>query len=320
VQLRAGQRVRAALGHRATLTVSGAGLIVDKEAVRFENIDFVWRAASLTERASREGPAIIRLLAGRAEFCGCSFRCVTEGDGGGRKRASDNAADVSLSPVSAPVVAIRWIHPVQIDPSETSLPSGRIRLADCVFERVGAALDCRTVGALGIELTNTLHLGPGPLLRLDHSPRSDEPLSLSLSQVTLRDGGPLLECLAAHVDQQPVEIVVEATACVFSPRSGEPLVRCAGISPERLRGGLRWSGQGSLVTPQTPILNWRGPDGLHTVDESALSIAGLVRSEVEFAGSVSSDPAGSRIVRWQAPLQSANPPGIDPAPLPCWTR
>ena len=39
------------------------------------------------------------------------------------------------------------------------------------------------------------------------------------------------------------------------------------------------------MTPQTPILNWRGPDGQQTVDESALSIAGLVRSEVEFAGS-----------------------------------
>ena len=71
-------------------------------------------------------------------------------------------------------------------------------------------------------------------MRLDHCPRSDEPLSLSLSQVTLRDGGPLLECLAPHVEQQPVEIAVQATACVFAPRSGEPLVRCGGISPERL--------------------------------------------------------------------------------------
>ena len=230
--------------------------------------------------------------------------------------------------------AIRWIHPEQIDPSETSLPSGQIRLADCVFDRVGAGLDCRTVGALGIELTNTLHLGPGPLLRLDHCPRSDEPLSLSLSQVTLRDSGPLLECLGPQSDpgkgDSPIfadakigtvpEIAVQATACVFAPQSGEPLVRCAGISPERLRGGLRWCGQGSLVTPQTPILDWRGPDGPHTVDESVLSIAGLVRSEVEFAGSASSDPAASRIVRWQAPLQSANPPGIDPAPLPCSAR
>jgi len=210
------------------------------------------------------------------------------------------------------------MHPAQVAPSETSLPSGRIRLADCLFDRVGAGLDCRTVGALGIEVTNTLHLGAGPLVRLDHCPRSDEPLSLNLSQVTLRDGGPLLECLTPHVEDQPVEITVQATACVFAPRPGEPLVRCSGgTSPERLLRGLRWNGQGSLVTPQTPILHWRGPDGQQTVDESALSIAGLVRSEVEFAGRPSSDPAASRVIRWQAPLQSANPPGIDPAPLPC---
>jgi hypothetical protein len=141
-------------------------------------------------------------------------------------------------------------------------------------------------------------------------------LLLNLAQVTLRGGGPLLECLASRVQEQPVEITVRATACVFAPRSGEPLVRCGGASPQRLLAGLRWSGQGSLVTPQTPILNWRGTGGEQTVDESLLTIAGLVRSEVEFAGGLSSDAATSRIVRWQAPLQSANPPGIDPAPLP----
>jgi serine/threonine protein kinase len=299
--LRADQRVRAAPSQRATLVARGAGLIVDKENVRFENIDFVWEPESAHERTRREGPAIVRLLAGRAEFRGCSFQC----EGLEHERSS---------PFSS-VPAIRWVYPTQADPSETSLPSGRIRLADCVFDRVAAGLDCRTAGALGIELTNSLYLGGGALVRLDHSPRSDEPLSLNLSQVTLR-GGPLLECLTPRVEEQPLEITVRAVACVFAPQPGEPLVRCGGISPQRLLAGLRWNGQGCLVTPQTPILNWLGADGQQTVDESRLSIAGLVRSEVEFAGGRSGDPAASRIVRWQAPLQSSNPPGIDPAPLP----
>jgi hypothetical protein len=309
--LRAGQRVRAAPGHRATLVARGAGLIVDKEDVRFENIDFVWEPESAQERTRREGPAIVRLLAGRAEFRGCSFRC---GGDCPDFRVNENGT-VPFDAYSA-VPAIRWVYPTQVDPSETSLPSGRIRLADCVFDRVAAGLDCRTAGALGIELTNSLCLGSGALVRLDHSPRSDEPLSLNLSQVTLRGGGPLLHCLTPRVEEQPLEITVRAVACVFAPQSGEPLVCCGGISPQRLLAGLRWTGQGSLVTPQTPILNWLGADGEQTVDESRLSIAGLVRSEVEFAGGRSGDPAASRIVRWQAPLQSANPPGIDPAPLP----
>jgi eukaryotic-like serine/threonine-protein kinase len=319
LELRAGQRVRAAPGHRATLLVPTAGLVVDKDDVRFENIDFVWEHAA-TESAGRDAPAIVRLMVGRAEFRGCSFRCVTEGDGRGRMGGFDYTAPVSRPPASVSLAAIRWIHPAQLDPSETSLPTGRIRLSDCVFERTGTGLDCRTVGALNIEFTNTLHLGAGPLVRLDHCPRPDEPLALNLSQVTVRDTGPLLECLAPRVDEQPVEIAVQATACVFAPKAGEPLVRCGGKSPERLLCGLRWTGQGSLVTPKTPILDWRGTDGSRTVDESALSIAGLVRSEVEFAGKPSSDPAASRVVRWQAPLQSASPPGIDPAPLPSTAR
>jgi hypothetical protein len=52
------------------------------------------------------------------------------------------------------------------------------------------------------------------------------------------------------------------------------------------------------------------------VDESSLAIAGLVRSAVGFAGQSTGEPAASRLIRWQAPLQSADPPGIDPAPLP----
>ena len=181
---------------------------------------------------------------------------------------------------------------------------------------MAAGLDCHTAGALSVELTNVLYLGGGAVLRLDHSPRSDEPLSLSLSQVTLRNSGPLLACLTGHTEEQPAEITVRAIACVFAPSFGRRVMRCGGISAQRLLAGLRWSGQGSLVTPQTPILIWQGTDGAHAVDESRLCIAGLVRSEVEFAGARSSNPAASRIVRWQVPLQSLNPPGIEPAPLP----
>ena len=87
--------------------------------------------------------------------------------------------------------------------------------------------------------------------------------------------------------------------------------------PLPLLGSIRWAGQGSLLAPQTPVIVWRGADGRERmVDESSLSIAGLVRSDVGFAGQPAADPAASRLTRWQAPLQSADPPGIDPAPLP----
>jgi eukaryotic-like serine/threonine-protein kinase len=313
-ELRAGQCVRSEPGRRTTLLVPETGFVVDMENVRFENIDFVWNHAS-TNRIKNDRLGIVRLLAGRAEFRGCSFRCQAEGDGAGRKQPDTTIGTVPL----VPVPAIRWLYPAEAESSETSLPSGQIRLVDCLFVKVGAGLECQTIGALGIEATNTLHLGTGPLLALDHFPRADEPVSLNLSQVTLRGGGPLLECLASRADQQPAEIAVSSAACVFAPRSGEPLVRfCGTTTPERLPHCLRWIGQGSLVTPNTPILTCQGPDEQpQTVDESSLSIAGLVRGEVGFAGKLSSDPAASQAIRWEAPLRSADPPGVDPAPLAC---
>ncbi len=322
LRLRAGQCVRAPLGRRAVVLSPRIGLIVDRENIRFENIDF--RRAPLAQPVPPSMPlakpvppsaplaepvppsdngdrkaeaALVRLLAGDAEFHGCRFQ-----------------AETGLIPVSA----IRWIHPAATEESETSLPSGRIVLTDCLLEGVEAGIDCRTVGALGIQLTNTLHLGPGPLVQLDHCPRPDESVSLALSQVTLRGGGPLLECFVTDAKRQSGEISVLATACVFAPEGGRPLVRVHSVdAPRRFLDCLRWTGQGSLVAPFVPILVWRGPDARQrVVDESALTIAGLVRSEVGFAGATTSDPSSSRIIHWQAPLQTADPPGIDPARLP----
>ena len=107
-------------------------------------------------------------------------------------------------------------------------------------------------------------------------------MSLSLSQVTLRGGGPLLDCRMPRREDQPGEITILSTACVFAPAPGGPLVRFSGADmPERLLGSLRWTGQGSLVAPGVPICHVAGADGRsQAVDESSLSIAGLVRGEV----------------------------------------
>lgn len=297
LHLRAGQRVRAASGRRAVLLAPSDGFVVADENVRFENIDFVWNQPLTANPNTTETPAILRLLAGRVEFRGCSFRCVGS--------------------VPGAVAAIRWQHPGKTEDAAATLPSGRIRFFDCVLHRVGVGIDCRTIGARSIELSNTLHSDSGPLVQLDRCPQTDEPMALTFSQLTLRDSGPLLECRVSCDEPRAGSLAILATASVLAPRTAEPLVRIRGNSlPDRLLAELRWTGQGCLVTPQTPIVahdNGKVRDRI--VDESGLSIAGLVRSEVGFAGA-KSDPADCRAVRWQAPLQSANPPGIDPAALP----
>ena len=165
-ELRPGQCVRGPSGRRATLDVPRGGLVVDKENVRFENIDFVWNptpAATADEEQNVGTPAIVQLLVGNAVFRGCSFQAV-------------GGSDVLPA-------AIRWVYPAQADEAERSLPTGRIQLTDCLLQNVAMALDCRATGALGIQVSNTLYLGAGAMFRLNHCPASDEAVSIVLAQI-----------------------------------------------------------------------------------------------------------------------------------------
>ncbi|MCE5303459.1 MAG: hypothetical protein LLF97_10175 [Planctomycetaceae bacterium] len=292
LNVRAGQCVRAAPGGRATVLVPGDGWTIDQENVRFENLDF--RRQPSAERGG--APAtLVRLTAGQSEFRGCWFQGSLE-----------------------PVVAVRWQHPARPDRSGVSLPCGRIRLLDCRMDRVAVGVDCSTIGALGFELKNVLHCGGGPMVRLDHCPGADEPVSLTCEQITLRGGGPLLECRVPRPESSPGEIAVQATACVFMPAGGEPLVRLVGVEgTERLARSLRWGGQGSLVSPHTAIVACQAADGSqNSLDESSLSIAGLVRGDVQFAGSSDRGASANRVTGWQAPLPSDDPPGAAVEALP----
>ncbi|MBI3837724.1 MAG: hypothetical protein HY288_07295, partial [Planctomycetia bacterium] len=49
----------------------------------------------------------------------------------------------------------------------------------------------------------------------------------------------------------------------------------------------------------------------HILPEDELDVAGLVRSDVAFAGEAEGAPAASRITRWQVPLRSSEPPGAN---------
>ncbi|OHB73276.1 MAG: hypothetical protein A2V70_20255 [Planctomycetes bacterium RBG_13_63_9] len=303
LELHPGQCVRGAPGRRPLVVVPSTGLAIDVEDVRFENIDFVY------DHPGGQQASVLRLHCGRAEFRGCSFR-----------------ATGSASTLPA---AIRWLHPTEAGDSALSLPSGRLQLSDCLLRSVAAGIDCRTVGALAVEMDNTLHLGSGPLVRLDHCPKADEPVLIALSGVTLRASGPVLECCCRHVEDQPGVIRIRASRCAFAPGPDKALLLFVGpqssessfessleSSSASLLGAVQWTGQGSLVAPPTVVAAWQGADGRqHVLDDASVSIAGLVRSEVGFAGEAHSGPEGNRVIRWLAPLPTADPPGADPASL-----
>jgi len=298
--LRAGQCVRGPTGKRATVIVPRGGLVVGVEDVRFQDVDFVWDASGEPLAVAEAAPAIVELRAAGAEFRGCCFRSVR----------------------GAPLLpaAVRWTHPMSTADALLSLPSGRVRLVDCVLRDVAAAVDCHTAAALAVEFHNTLHVGGGPLVRLSRYPKPDEPIAIVLDHVTLREAGTVLHCEFASAEDTPAagQIAIRSDAAVFAPRHGQPLILLGGSTPpERLLASIRWTGQGSLVDATSPIAVWQRPDGRQDVlDDASVAISGLIRSQLGFAGEAESTSSASRIIQWQAPLRSADPPGIDVTRLP----
>jgi hypothetical protein len=277
--------------------VPATGLVVRPERVCFEDVDFVWGDSTGVSPSSAADAAVIHVLAARAEFRGCSFQ-------GGE----------TAMPLP---IAVRWTHPAEQERAGLSLPSGQLKLSDCVFRRVGAGISCETLGARAVELANVLYLGTGPLVRLDHCPKSDEPTLVRLSDVTLRNAGPLLECRYRQVVDEPGDVSIHASGCVLATRPEAALLSFVGpVPPERLAVDMRWTGEGSVVPPEGIVAAWQAPGGrVQVLDDALFSIAGLVRSEVEFAGPAETGPEANRTCRCQVPLRRSAFPGVDPGSL-----
>ncbi len=290
--LRSGQTVRGEVDARPIVVIPSPGLTLARENIRFQNIDFVWDAP---EEALARQATMIRVQASSTAFQGCSFQSAR---------------------TDAIPTAIAWLWPPDEKTSQRALPSGTIAIRDCVFRSVAAGVSCHTRAALAIDVDNTLYLGRGPLLDFRQYPRIDEPIVIRLRDVTLRESGPLMTCYW-DVGEMPGAISVVADRCAFVPAGTTALMTFASKqTPRPVLPKIRWSGQGSLLAPAAPMVHWQDEQGrLHPLDDSAMSIAGLVRSEVEFAGPVGSDAGSSRVVRWQVPLQSSAAPGADPSRL-----
>lgn len=291
VPLRAGLRIRSAVGGRAAIRVPPAGMNVDADLVSFEDVDFVWQPGGCND------PALVRVSAGRITFRGCAF---------------DGPDTCSVTPA-----AVVW----QVRSGagkEHALSSGRIRFLNCVHRAVDVGVDCRRGGANVIEATNLLCLSVGRWISLNRLPDSEETLIVNLTKVTHRGSGPILDLFQDNRTRGFGSVAVRANQCVFALSSGVPLLRfCGGNQPEKALESIQWAGQGSLMSPDSPVAGWRASQTRTApLDENSLSIAGLVRGGVDFAGPLDRSPGASRISRWAVPLLSEESPGAEMAPLP----
>ncbi|MBX7168140.1 MAG: protein kinase [Pirellulales bacterium] len=285
LKLRTGQTVRPPDGQRTTLVVGPNGLAIDGDRLQFEDIDFVHRRSGGQASAA----ALLRLRAGTATFVHCTF------DG--------TASSTALSP------AINW--QIAATPGD-ELSTARLELRDCVLRHLRTGVDVAHGQATSLRLLNCLILGPGAVVRLGQAPSADAPVRIALEQATVRDAAGLIEMHARVQASSVGSLVIDASDSVFAPPAGSALLTFQDPPDEGWLQSIAWRGQGSVVLPGVMFAAGLDRTGvLRPVAEEGLSVAGLVRGAVEFAGPAKSNPAASEIVRWQVPLIADHPPGID---------
>jgi len=152
---------------------------------------------------------------------------------------------------------------------------------------------------------------------MDRVPRIDEPLEMQLSRLTLRGAAAVV---GIHIEQMPEDepgsIVIVAHNCAFSPARGGSLVLFASAEfPGRLARSIQWSGEGSVLSAESPAAFWL-PRGKNAIGrEMEVRVEGIVASRLEFAGPAKAGWSESRLARWQGATQSDEPPGISERPL-----
>ncbi len=279
-------------GGRAVVELPAAGLTVLGKSIEFEDIDFVWPPAGTPVAPSHQQPALLILRVRHARFVGCRFRAFGEGN----------------------AVAIRWQG--STGPEQDELTTGLLEINRSVLENV-TAVQLQTYGATSVRATGTLHLGPGPLVRMSRCPATDEPLSILLERCTLRGAAAVLECRYRELEEHPGTVSLHGADCVFAGDNGSLLVFEGPASPQTWLPSFAWRGQGSVIEDAWRVLSWHGGDGTEQIiDEQRLLIEGLVRSRLEFAGPAGAGPAASRLTRCLAPLRSVELPGIQGSSLP----
>jgi len=296
------------LGSADTRTIVVAGpsdRAIDADATTFRNVDFRWQTSPDSDPvASEKSPispaALINVTANTIRFDRCTF-CSESGQR---------------------VAAINWTLPLDADARQLSLTSGQIELANCVLNGMDAMLETDGGGAQRIHLSNCLHQDGGPLIRIRRQRPVEEPLTLKIERSTLRQCDSLIECRLAESATAPSgKIDIHWIDTVFALPAGTPLFTLIRDGDDRrIAGAIVASGQGSLITPDAGMVRWLGSaqssENDSASNESEIAVAGLVRSEVTFAGPLSPNPLNARLVRWQAPGRSVDPPGIADLDLP----
>jgi hypothetical protein len=168
-----------------------------------------------------------------------------------------------------------------------------------------------------------LKVGRGDFVQLNDSGAAS--WVCDLRRVTLRGTGPLLRCWAAQETVPLSRLTLSATGCVFdlerpinhatSETTNRPalIAWMTGRLPSNWTSAIDWQLTGTLVSPDVDVITRiDSSTGVRKpIDESRLSIDGLVAARFEFAGPESPRPADSSLKFSDAPRANSSPQGID---------
>jgi hypothetical protein len=268
------------------------GLAIAHDDVSFENCDFVWDHGAAGRGNRLASSAMLVVRAPMITFHGCSFSTRS----------------------GQPPAAFAW----QVAAADLPM-AGNVTLRNCLFDGLAAVVDAPEGGSFTLSLQNSLCVASGPLARLHRQPLAHESIAIALDHVTTRGDSAVLECrfFSSNAEEPgPLQIMANDSVLASNSKTGL-LAFSMPLNPEQVLGSIRWHGAGSIVTPRTPLALWHPPGkAAQPLDETSLEVAGLVRSEVQFAGEASGPATASRVTRWQVPLRSPDAPGANPDLLP----
>jgi hypothetical protein len=304
---RAGQTVTGPQGARPLVIVPPGGLEIAATDVRFVDVDFMLADNAFSPRDQVDSPRLLRVTSSDVRFERCSFAVS------GGERGDD-------------IAAVQWDSPADGSAPGEMLPSGVLMFSQCVMYGLGCAIDGRREGALRIELSDCLMVDSGPIVRLNRLRRADEPLNFSVTRSTFREIDALVEYAYQGARRGVGQLAISTSECVLATRDDGALLQLLGtVDPGPILERIRWTGIGSIVPSDAPLVEWFYDDGpSERIADHEIAARGLAREEIEFAGLASTGSEASLLATAViSTLAGSDPaaasPGIGSVKLP-WPR
>ncbi|MBS0206689.1 MAG: serine/threonine protein kinase [Planctomycetes bacterium] len=295
--------IRGARGITPIIQIGRDSLRLAGKLVRLENIAFA--------SDSSNGPnpeALVLIKSNQLEIDGCSFVPTL---------AAQDTADAPPSPPHSPgrrATSLAW------SPSDTLSDQCRIELRNTVFRTESVAI-WSTDLPYQVNVTNCLKTGSGAFFAVFNK-ATVHPVSFQLSNLTLRETGPLLRLAGAYAEQADSPMIeLAGRDCVFSiARKGDGLIELQTARPRTDAAHVvHLTGSGSVMAPNVAPVVIVDPARRSsvTVPEALDQFEGIAFSNLKFQGPTSGPTANSWLEKQDAPRSSADGhPGIDPQTLP----